>query len=106
MTERVLCEVQVEYMLFLRRVHSVTRSDKMRSCEIRKALNVYLLLLQIESPLLCWFGRAFRMFLEILAMHVLLATLTVKRSIGRPRTLVGLLLPRPSQRESGRKMNE
>jgi len=41
MTERILSQVQAAEMMFLRRVHRVTLRDKVRSCEIRKALNVF-----------------------------------------------------------------
>jgi len=40
-------------MEFLRRVHGVTLRDKVRSCEIRKALNVEPLL-RIEFPAMVW----------------------------------------------------
>ena len=44
-TERVLSHVQTTEMGYLRRVHSVTFSDKVCSSEIREALNVETLLL-------------------------------------------------------------
>jgi len=44
MTEKVISQVLTAEMGFLRRVHGVTLRDKVRSCEIRRALNVELLL--------------------------------------------------------------
>jgi len=44
-TERVLSHVQTTEMGYLHRVHSVTFSDKVRSSEIREALNIDTLLL-------------------------------------------------------------
>jgi len=44
LTVRVIPQVQAAEMGFLRRVHGVELRDKVRSCEIRKALNVELLL--------------------------------------------------------------
>jgi len=44
MTERVLSQVQAAEVGFLRRVHGVTRSDKIRSYKIHKAMSVELLL--------------------------------------------------------------
>jgi len=40
MTKRTSSQVQAAEMEFLRRVHGVTLRDKVRSCEIRKTLNV------------------------------------------------------------------
>jgi len=85
MTERVLFQLQATEMGFLRRVHDVTLRDKVRSCEIRKALNV-VTLLWIERSQLRWFGHVSRMPQERLARQVLLATPTEKRPRGRPRT--------------------
>jgi len=39
-TEGILSQVQAGEMGFLRRVHGATLCDKVRSCEIRKTLNV------------------------------------------------------------------
>ena len=39
MIERILSQVQMAEMVFLRRVHGVTLRDKVRSCEIHEALN-------------------------------------------------------------------
>ena len=44
MTEGILSQVQAAEIGFLRRVYGVTLRDKVRSHEIRKALNVELLL--------------------------------------------------------------
>jgi len=67
----------------LRRVHGVTLRDKVRSCDIRRALNVELLL-RIERSQLRWFAHVSRMTQERLARHVLLAKLTGKRPRGKP----------------------
>jgi len=40
MTEKVLTQVQAAELGFLLRAEGVTLSDKVRSCEIRKDLNV------------------------------------------------------------------
>jgi len=48
MTERILSQVQMAEMGFLRRVHGVTLHDKVRSCEIHEVLNVEPLHLRIE----------------------------------------------------------
>jgi len=64
-------------MGFLRRVHGVTLRDKVRSCEIRKALNVEPLL-RTERSQLRWFGHVPRM-----SQETLLATPTGKRPRGR-----------------------
>jgi len=67
-------------------VHGVTLLDKVRSCEIRKALNVEPLL-RIERSQLRWFGHVSRRMLhERLARQVLLAKPTGKRPKVRPRT--------------------
>ena len=47
-------------MICLRRVHDVTLRDKVRSCEISRALNVEALL-RIERSQLCCFGHVTRM---------------------------------------------
>ena len=39
MTERILSQVQMAEMGFLRRVNGVTLHDKVRSCEVHEALN-------------------------------------------------------------------
>ena len=59
MTERALSQVQAAEMGFLRRVHGVTLRDKVRSCEIRKSLNVQPLT-RIERSQLRWFGHLSR----------------------------------------------
>jgi len=64
----------------LRRVHGVTLRDKVRSCEIPKALNVERL--WICRSQLRWFGHVSRMSHEISARRVLLATPTGKRPSG------------------------
>jgi len=61
----------------------VTLRDKVRSCEIRRALNVEPLL-RIERSQLCSFGRVSRMPHERLARQVLLAKPTRKPPIDRP----------------------
>jgi len=53
-----LYQVQAAEIGFLWRVHSLTLSEKMRSCEFRKDLNVEPLLLRMERSQLRWFDRA------------------------------------------------
>jgi len=72
-------------MGFLGRVHSLTLRDKMRSYEIRKALNVEPLL-GIEISQLRCFGHLTKMPHERLVRHVLLVKPTGKRPRGHPRT--------------------
>jgi len=54
-------QVQVTEIRFLRRVPSEQFHDKVRSCEIRGALNVEPLLFRIERSQLRWFGHVTRM---------------------------------------------
>ena len=80
MTERILSEVQAAEVGFCEEStvwHFVT---KVRSCEIRRALNVNPLL-RIERSQLHWL-----MSYKRLASHLLLTTPTGKRPRGRPRT--------------------
>ena len=67
-------------MGYLRRVHSATLCNKMRSYKNRKALNLQSLHLRIEKVQLGWFGFVFRMFQEKLARQVPMAKPTRKRS--------------------------
>jgi len=76
---------QAAEMGFLRRAHDVTLRDKVRSCEIRRALNLEPLLLRIERAQIYWFGHVSRMPQERLARHVQLAKPTEKRFRGHPR---------------------
>ena len=48
MTERVLFQVQAEELRFFRSDHHMTLHDKLRSWEIRKAMNFEPLFFQIE----------------------------------------------------------
>jgi len=84
-TENILSQFQAAEMGFLRRVHSVTLRDKVRSCKNRRALNVESLLLRIKRSQPHWFGHVYRMPHERLARQVLLAKPTAKRSRGRLR---------------------
>jgi len=59
MNERMLSQMQATEIVFLRVVHGVTLRDKVRGCEIPKALNV-LSLLRIKKSQLCWFGHVTR----------------------------------------------
>jgi len=63
MTERILSHVLAAEMGFSRRNHGVTLCDKVRSCEIRKALNVEPLL-RIRGSQLRWFCHVSRMSQE------------------------------------------
>ena len=47
MTEKVRSQVQASEMRFLRKIKGVTQFNKVRSSEIRKPLNIELLLLRI-----------------------------------------------------------
>jgi len=60
MTEMISSQWQAAEMGFLGRVHGVTLRDKVRSCEIRRALNVEPLL-RIERAKIYWFGHVSRM---------------------------------------------
>jgi len=77
---------------FFRRVPGVTLRDKVRSCEIRRALKVEPLL-RIEGVQIYWFGHLSRMPHERLARQVHLAKPTKKRfrSHPRPRTQVNYI---------------
>jgi len=59
-------------MEFLRKVHSATLYDKVRSCEIREALNVKLLFLRIERSQLQWSGKVATMSQARLTRQALL----------------------------------
>ena len=72
-------------VFFLRRAHDVTLRDKVRSCEIRRAVNVEPLL-RIETSHQHWFGHVSRMPHERRARQVLPAKPTGMRPRGRPRT--------------------
>jgi len=61
MTEGILSRVQAAEMGFLRRVHGVIPRDKVRNCEIRKALNVETLVAQIKRSQLRSFDHVSRM---------------------------------------------
>ena len=60
-------------MSFLRKIQGVTTFNKVRSSEIRKALNIEPLLLRIERSQLRWFGHVHRMPQERLPKQALLA---------------------------------
>ena len=79
MTERVRSQVQASEIKFSRRIEEVTLFNKVRSSEIRKSLNIKLLLLRIERSQLSWFGHASRMPQERLPKQVLLAKANGKR---------------------------
>jgi len=63
MTKRILTEVQAAETGFSRRVHGLTLCDKVRKCEIRKALNVEPLP-RINTSQVRWFGHTSRMSRE------------------------------------------
>jgi len=58
----------------------------MRSFEIRKSLNIELLLLRIKRSQLRWYGHVSRMPQERLPKQAFLAKVKGKRLVGRPRT--------------------
>jgi len=66
------------------KIYGVTLRNKMRSCEIRKALNVELLF-RIERSQLRRLGHLSRIPRERFASQVLLATPTRKQQRGHPR---------------------
>jgi len=70
MTEGIPSEVQIAEKEYLRRVKGVTLRDKVRSCDIRKTLNVEQFL-RIERSQLRWFGHVSRMSHVRLARQVL-----------------------------------
>ena len=82
MTERMLSQVQASEMRFLRRIEGITLFNKVRSSEIRKSLNIELLLLRIERSQLRWFGHVSRMPQERLPKQALLAKANGKRPVG------------------------
>ena len=57
----------------------------MRSSEIRKSLNIELLLLRIKRSQLRWFGHVSRMPQEKLPKQALLAKANGRKPVGRPR---------------------
>jgi len=69
----------------LQRVHSVTLEDKVRSWEIRKALNVKSHLQPVERSQVSWFGQVARMSHVQLMRQVLLVKPTGKRPRCRSR---------------------
>jgi len=81
-----ISSIRAAEMEFLRKVHSATLYDKVRSCEIREALNVKLLFLRIERSQLQWSGKVATMSQARLTRQALLVKPTWKRSRGRPRT--------------------
>jgi len=85
MGERILSQVQAAEMAFMRKVHGVTLRDKLRSCEVRRAMNVEPLL-RIERSQLHWFGHVSRMSQQTLVRQVLPATPTERRPRSWPRT--------------------
>jgi len=86
MTEKILSQVQAAETGVFLRVQNITLRDKVRGCEILKALNVEPLLIRIERYQLCWSGHVSRMPHERLARHVRLEKPTGKRPRRRPRT--------------------
>jgi len=63
----------------------MTLRDKLRICEIRRALNAEPLL-RIERSKLRWFGHVSRIPHETVVRQVLLAKPTGKRPRGRPKS--------------------
>ena len=85
-TERMRSQVQASEMRFLQRIEGVTLTNKVRSSEIRKSLNIEPLLLRIESSQLRWFGHVSRMPQERLPKQALLGKANGRRAVGRSRT--------------------
>ena len=69
-----------------RRIEGVTLFNKGCSSEIRKSLNIELLLLGIERSQLRWFGHVSRMPQKRLSKQALLAKANGRRPVGRPKT--------------------
>ena len=68
-------------------IEEVTHFNKVSCSEIRKSLNIELLLLRIERSQLRWFGHVNRMPQERLPKQALLAKANgIRRPVGRPRT--------------------
>jgi len=78
--------MQASEARLLRRIHSVIFRNEVRSCEIRKVLNVELFQLRIERSQLRWFGHVTRIPMEILARQFLLVTPKRNRPRCRTRT--------------------
>ena len=86
MTKRVRSQVQASAMRFLRKIEEVTLFNKVRSFEIRKSLNIELLLLRIERSQLRWFDHVSRMPQKKLPKQALHAKANGSRPVRRPRT--------------------
>ena len=56
MTERERSQMQASEMRFLQKIEGVTLFNKVRSSEIRKFLNIELLLLRIDRSQFRWFA--------------------------------------------------
>ena len=69
-TEIILSQVQAAVIVILRSIHCATLCDKVRSCKIRRALNVEPLL-RFERSQLRWFSHVSRMLQERLARQAL-----------------------------------
>ena len=62
MIERVRSRIKVAEIEFLRKVRDLSLLDKVKNTDIRKSLNIELLLLHIERLQLRWYGHVARMF--------------------------------------------
>ena len=71
----------------------MTLRDNVRSCEIRKALNVEIRLHRIEISQLRWFSDVSRLSLEIIAREFLQATPTAQRPMASKGHVEWLHLP-------------
>ena len=85
-TERVQSQVQASEMRYLQRIKGVTLFEKVHSSEIRKSINIELLLLQIERSHRRWFGHVSRLSRVRLPKQALLSKANGRRPVGRPRT--------------------
>ena len=61
MNEKVRSRVLAAEMGFLRRISGLTLLHKVKSADIRKSLNIELLLLRLERLQLHWYGHVTRM---------------------------------------------
>ena len=83
MTERVRSQAQASEIRFLRGIEGVALFNKVRSCEIRKSLNIEPLPLRIDRFQLRWLGQhVSRMPEERLSNQALLAKAKGRRPVG------------------------
>ena len=82
MTENERSQVQASEIRILRKIEGVTLFSTVRSSEIRKSLNIELLLLRIERCQLRWFGHISRMSQERFLKQALLSKANGRIPVG------------------------